>query len=172
MRRRISLCVVLPASATGGFVPPPPASAAGWLVPPRPPVLFGAPADAAADADAGADAAASGYVSPETIRFNNDLVAMSQAFDRQTAGLVEDRLLAALDLAMRDESHGGHGDVSAGDGNGGGGGGEGRVLVRPNVVTFTAACSSWARSSHPHAARRAQKLLDRARRPLALGGVP
>lgn len=83
-------------------------------------------------------------VSPETIHFNNKLMTMSQNFDNKSAGIVEERLWKAVDDVLAD-------DESPDD-----------TGIRPNVVSVTAACNAWARSTQPHAAQRAEKILHRA----------
>ena len=82
-------------------------------------------------------------ISPETIHFNNKLVTQSQKFDNKSAATVEERLWKAVDNALAGEDAEDTG-------------------IRPNVVSFTAAVNAWARSTQPHAAQRAEKILKRA----------
>ena len=89
-------------------------------------------------------------VSPATIEFNNRLNSLSQSYDRTSAQRVEKILLEALDHVL------GTGGEDGGTADGPSGHG-----VRPNVVSFTAACNAWARSTDPAAARKAQALLQR-----------
>jgi len=90
-------------------------------------------------------------VSPETIHFNNKLVTLSQNFDNKSAATVEERLWKAVDDVLSDDIvDGDDGDYVDDTG------------IRPNVVSFTAACNAWARSTQPHAAQRAEKILTRA----------
>ena len=82
-------------------------------------------------------------ISPETIHFNNKLVTLSQNFDNKSAATVEERLWKEVDNVLAGEDA---------DDTG----------IRPNVVSFTAAVNAWARSTQPHAAQRAEKILTRA----------
>jgi hypothetical protein len=82
-------------------------------------------------------------ISPETIHFNNKLVTLSQNFDNKSAATVEERLWKELDNVLAGEDAEDTG-------------------IRPNVVSFTAAVNAWARSTQPHAAQRAEKILKRA----------
>ena len=82
-------------------------------------------------------------ISPETIHFNNKLVTQSQNFDNKSAATVEERLWKAVDNALAGEDAEDTG-------------------IRPNVVSFTAAVNAWARSTQPHAAQQAEKILKRA----------
>jgi len=105
--------------------------------------LLSSPPDAD-DGPADVPPGAGRSVSPETIHFNNKLVTMSQNFDNKSASIVEERLWKAVDDVLAD----GEAVDDAG--------------IRPNVVSFTAACNAWARSTQPHAAQRAEKILSRA----------
>jgi len=86
-------------------------------------------------------------VSSETVHFNNKLITLSQNFDRNTAEKVEQRLLSALDYTLGDAPP--HNDDEMRG-------------VRPNVVSFTAVCNAWARSTLPNAATRAELILNKA----------
>jgi hypothetical protein len=78
------------------------------------------------------------FVSQATIQFNNKLNAMARKFDDSSAQEVENLLrktLQQIEMGLELE-------------------------IEPNVVSFTAAISAWARSSHRDAAQRAEAILD------------
>lgn len=140
--------LILLARGTHGFFPSQQKETIPVVAQPATPhVLFSSPPDVGvglAD-NVSQDETPSGErdVSPETIHFNNKLVTMSQNFDNKSAAIVEERLWKAVDDVLAD-------DEFAEDG------------IKPNVVSFTAACNAWARSTQPHAAQRAEKVLHRA----------
>ena len=150
MPHNISLfALILLAHGIHGFLPSQQRGRIPIVAQPAPPrVLFSSPpgVDVGSSDNVSQDETPTGErdVSPETIHFNNKLVTMSQNFDNKSAGIVEERLWKAVDDVLAD-------DEFAGD-----------TGIRPNVVSFTAACNAWARSTQPHAAQRAEKILHRA----------